>query len=140
MSSGKRGCKSNPIPAPIVVPSAVSAIARQSGTRRISVNAAIGASTNPTTPPNSTPAKEISEDHRAAPAKSPISEANNPPSTPPTTAPAAARPTVTATIRRTLDLHANYFFAVSKSFTYSPYPSCASFETGMKRMDAEFMQ
>lgn len=32
----------------------------------------------------------------------------------------------------------SYFF--SNSFTYSPYPSAASLRTGMKRIDAEFMQ
>ena len=34
----------------------------------------------------------------------------------------------------------SYFFAFSNSDRYCPYPSSASFPTGMKRMDAEFMQ
>ena len=36
---------------------------------------------------------------------------------------------------------APYFFAgCSKSFLYSPYPSASRRSTGMKRIDAEFMQ
>ena len=34
----------------------------------------------------------------------------------------------------------SYFFAFSNSGRYWPYPSSANFATGMKRMDAEFMQ
>jgi len=33
-----------------------------------------------------------------------------------------------------------YFFAFSNNPKYCPYPSSANFATGMKRMDAEFMQ
>ena len=36
--------------------------------------------------------------------------------------------------------HYYFFPAASKSFRYSPYPCAASSRTGMKRIDAEFMQ